>query len=239
MIELLGVGMPGRGGQWLLHRVCTRIDRGTLTVVVAGTPAESAAFLDAVTGQAIPRDGRVWVERRPLMYETASRIRTLVADVSPATSFTVHRSILWNTLVPPGYRLTGLLRFPRRAERQSALRALGAVGLAGRAREPMSALTAADRLRVALACGLASKAVAMALRGLDAVLGAEESERVLVVARGLARAHPIAAVAALATPELAMALADRVIVLADGCSSSMLILASSPTGSCVAGSGPW
>lgn len=216
MIELLGVGVPGGGGQWLLHRVCARVERGLLTAVVARTPAQSAALLDAITGQVIPREGRVWVEGRPLMRETAGRIRALVADVGRATPYSQSRSALWNTLVAPGNPFPGLLRFPRRAKRESALRALDAVGLAGRARQPMSGLTSAERLRVALARALFSKAAAVVLRDVDAALGAHDTAALLALARALARAERIMVVASLASTALARVHADRVIVLADG-----------------------
>jgi ABC-type phosphate/phosphonate transport system ATPase subunit len=216
VIELLGVGVPASDGRWLLHRVCARLERGALTAVVAGAPAESGAFLDAVAGRAIPREGRVWVERRPLMPETAGRIRALVADVGGATPFALGRSALWNTLVDSGHPLAGLLRLPRRTERLAALLALEAVGLGERARAPMSALTPAERLRVALARALSWKAVAVVLRDVDALLGADEAAALLALARAMARAHRLVTLASLASPALARTHADRLIVLAEG-----------------------
>jgi phosphonate transport system ATP-binding protein len=216
MIELLGVGVAGSGGQWLLHRVCARLHRGVLTAIVARTPAQSTAFLDAVTGQLIPREGRVWVDRRPLMRETAGHIRAAVADVGQAPRYALSRSALWNTLVSTRNPLPGLLRFPRRAERESAMRALEAVGVAGRARQPMSALTTAERLRVGLARALLWRATAVVLRDVDAALGLDEVGTLLTLARALARTERIVVVSSLASPALACAHADRVIALADG-----------------------
>jgi ABC-type phosphate/phosphonate transport system ATPase subunit len=215
-IELLGVGVPGGGGRWLLHRVCARVEGGALTAVVARAPAESSTLLDALTGQLIPREGRVWVDHRPLMRETAGRIRALVADVGRTTPFALQRSALWNTLVTPGHHLAGLLRFPRRSERDAALRALEAVGLAGLARRPLSALTLAERLRVALARALSWQVTAIVLRDVDTVLDADDAAALLGVARRLAHAHRIIAIASLASTELAREHADRVILLADG-----------------------
>jgi ABC-type phosphate/phosphonate transport system ATPase subunit len=215
VIELLGVGVQGGGGQWLLHRVCARLEPGVLTAVVAGTPAQSAALIDAATGLVIPSEGRVWVERRPLMRETAGRIRARVADVTRATPYGLGRSALWNTLIA-GSPLAGLLRFPRRSERESALRALDAVGLGGRAREPMAALTTAERLRVGLARALFRKAAAVVFRDLDAAVGPDDAAALLCLARSLARVERVVAIASLAAPALARAHADRAIVLAEG-----------------------
>jgi phosphonate transport system ATP-binding protein len=216
VIELLGVGVPGGGGQWLLHRVCARIDRGVLTAVLARTPAQSAAFLDAVAGNLVPVEGRVWVSRRPLMRETAARIRALVADAGRVSTYSSGRSVLWNTLVTGGYALEGLLRFPRRAERRAALQALERVGLAERARQPMAALTAGERLRVALARARCSNAAIVVLRDVDTVAAPEDAATLLRLAREAARTERVAVIVSLESPALARAHADRVIVLADG-----------------------
>ena len=129
MIEFLGIGVPDERGGWLLHRICARFERSGLTAVVAARPDTRHAFIDAVAGRHIPVEGRVWVDRIPLMRETASRVRGLVAEAGPEARFTEYRSVLWNTLVTPRAALTGLLRFPRRAERVAAIRALAAVQL--------------------------------------------------------------------------------------------------------------
>ena len=223
MIELLGVGVQGEGGQWLLHRVCARLERGLLTAVVAGTPAHSDALIDAVTGRLIPSEGRVWVDRRPLMRQTAPRIRALVADVGRATPCAAGRSALWNTLVAPGNPLPGLLRFPRRAERDAALRALDAVGMAGRARASMSALSTAERLRVAFARALFWKTPAVVLRDMEVALGLDETASLLDLARAAARAERVVVVASLASAALARAHADHVMVLADAPSGSGVV----------------
>lgn len=216
MIELLGVGVPGHGGDWLVRRVCVRVERGVLTAVVARTPAHAAALLDAIAGHVIPSEGRVWVDGRPLMRETAGRIRAAVADVGHGTPFRQNRSALWNTLVAPGHAFAGLLRLPRGAERAAALRALSAAGLAGRARQPMSALTSAERLRVLLARARCWKATAVILRDVDAALGAADAAALLSAARALARAERITVVASLASTPLARDHADHAIAVSEG-----------------------
>jgi ABC-type phosphate/phosphonate transport system ATPase subunit len=225
VIELLGIGVPDEGGGWLLHRICAHLDRGGLTAVVAGRRAEGRALLDAISGHRIPDEGRVWVDRIPLMRETVSRVRAVVTDAGPAARFTDYRSVLWNTLVTPSAALSGLLRFPRRAERAAATRTLAAVGLEGRWRDTVASLSALDRARLALARALMRRPRAFVLRDVDGVLGPDDATALLTLARGLAHAERLAVVASLASEAVARAAADRVIVLADG-----LLLFDGPVG---------
>ena len=199
MIELLGVGVAAAGGRWLLRGVCARLDRGLLTTVVAGSPAQSAALLDAVSGKLIPNEGRVWVNRQPLMRETAGRIRANVADVGRVAPCREHRSVLWNTLVADGHSLAGLLRLPRRREREAARFALERVGLARHARQPMLALTPVERFRVGLARALAWHATAIVLRDVDSSVRTDEVAPLLDLARAIARAERVVVVASLAS----------------------------------------
>jgi ABC-type phosphate/phosphonate transport system ATPase subunit len=216
MIELLGVGVPGDGGRWLVRGVCAHIGRGVLTTVVAGSRAQSGALLDALAGRLIPREGRVWVNRTPLMRETAGRVRAAVADVGRATSDAEHGSVLWNILVADGHSLAGLLRFPRRGEREAACRALERVGLGRRARHPMLALTPPERLRVELARALAWRATVVVLRDVDSAVGPDDVTALLDEARAIARAERIVAVASLASHARPCADGDHVLVLDEG-----------------------
>ena len=216
MIEFLGVGIPdGRGG-WLLHRVCTRFERSELIALVTDRPDTADAFLDAFAGQRIPVEGRVWTDRIPLMRETAGRVRALVSEAGPDARFTEYRSVLWNTLVTPRAALTGLLRFPRRAQRMAAIRALAAVQLEARWREPVGLLTALERARLAVARALAQRPHAIVLRDVDRILGPEAGASLLRLVRSLAHIEHFTALASMGSAALAHTCADRVIVLAEG-----------------------
>jgi len=216
VIEFLGVGIPdGRGG-WLLHRVCTRFERSELIALVTDRPDTAHAFLDAFAGQCIPVEGRVWADRIPLMRETAGRVRGLVSDAGPDARFTEYRSVLWNTLITPRAALSGLLRFPRRSQRNAALHALAAVRLETRWREPVGTLTVLERARLALGRALARRSRALVLRDVDRALGPEDAGSLLRLVRDLAGIERFAAVASVASASLARACADRVIALADG-----------------------
>jgi ABC-type polar amino acid transport system ATPase subunit len=216
MIEFLGVGIPDERGAWLLHRVCTRFERSELTAIVADRRSTGQAFLDALAGRRIPVEGRIWVDRIPLMRETATRVRGLVGEAGPDARFTEYRSVLWNTLITPRAAFAGLLRFPRRGARAAATRALIAVQLDGRWRDTVASLSALERARLALGRALARRPRAVVLRDVDRGLGADDAAAVLGLARGLAHVERFAAVASVASAPLARACADRVIVLAGG-----------------------
>ncbi len=129
MIELLGVGLPRDEGGWLLHRVCATLEAGELTVVVSDADEERRALLDAIVGRRVPEEGRVWVNRVPMMAGAAGRVRRLSGEVDPATGLVERRSLFWNALAPvTGPRALGrLLRLPRRREREAAVARLAAL----------------------------------------------------------------------------------------------------------------
>lgn len=212
MIELLGVGVPRDDGGWLLHRVCLRLAPGAVTAVVAPDAAEGRALLDAIAGRVVPSEGRVWIDRVPLMRQTAARIRGIVGEVAPWTTAT-RRSVLWNALVAPGEVLTGWLRLSRARDRYSALSALAEVGLAARAPERAGSLGPADIIRVGLARCAARGLRVVVVRDLD-VCGQDRIE-VLETARSLSRIYRQTIVVAVGSM-LAEAHADRVVVVEDG-----------------------
>jgi ABC-type phosphate/phosphonate transport system ATPase subunit len=214
VIELLGVGVPRVGGGWLLRQTCVRVEAGSVTAVLAARPDEGGAFMDAIAGRVIPSEGRVWIDRVPLMPRTVRRIRTLVGDISPHGLLS-RRSVLWNTLVDPATTLAGLLRVPRRGQRRAALRALEEVGLGARYRDAAGALGPADATRVGLARCVTHRTRAVLLRDVDAACG-DAAGDVLSLARALARAHGLALVVSLGSSALAQAHTDRIVAIARG-----------------------
>lgn len=219
MIELLGVGIPRDDKGWLLHRVCASIGMHELTVVVSREREERLALLDALTGRRIAEEGRVWVSRVPVMRETRTRLRSLVAEVDLEQPFVERRSILWNTLAlqPSGWRaVPGFLRLPRASERRAALRALARVGLETETSRAVADLDREARARVRLARELARQPEYLIVREIDATLGHAESSRLLNLIRSLVRGERMAAVVSIGSPSLARATADRIIGVADG-----------------------
>jgi ABC-type phosphate/phosphonate transport system ATPase subunit len=219
VIELLGVGVPRAEGGWLLHRVCTQLDPGAVTLVISRDARERLALLDAIGGVLVPEEGRVYVSRLPVSRDSGGRLRSVLAELDLGLRLAEHRTVLWNTLARrgPGVgALLGFLRFPREPERRAALRALERVDLAGHAGRPVAELGPEDRARLLLARELARYPEYLLVREIDAVLGADGSERLMDLLRNLARAARLCVVASVASMELALAAADRVVVLAEG-----------------------
>jgi ABC-type uncharacterized transport system ATPase subunit len=149
MIELLGIGVADDAAGWLLRRLCARIGRGVLTLVVSARPEERRAFLDAVSGRRVPQEGRVWVNGIPVARDTIGRVRTRVAEVELSAPLLERRSLLWNALAvgPRGFRtVQGCLRLPRPEPRRAAQDALDLVGLGESAARPAAALDGRGRV---------------------------------------------------------------------------------------------
>jgi len=229
MIELLGVGAPREDGGWRLHRVCASFRRGEVTLVVSHLLEERDALLDAVAARIVPEEGRVWVDRVPVSRETARRIRGLVAEVDVHTSAVAHRSLLWNVLVTgkPGQRtIQGLLRLPRKMEREAARRALERVGLGGREVQLAAVLGTVDQARLAIAGALVGKPEALAIREIDAGFDDAEAAAVRGLLQSLARRERLAVLASAASPAAARGFADRLVAIADG----LLVYDGAPAG---------
>jgi phosphonate transport system ATP-binding protein len=219
MIELLGVGAPREGGGWRLHRVCASFRRGDVTLVVSRSPEERDALLDAVAARILPEEGRVWVDRVPVSRDTMRRIRGLVAEVDVHARAVAHRSLLWNVLVTgkSGQRtIHGLLRLPRKTEREAARHALERVGLGGREVELAAGLGSVDQARLAIAGALVRKPAALAVREIDAGFDGAEAAVVRDLLQSLARRERLAVLASAASPAATTGFADRLVAIADG-----------------------
>ncbi len=217
MIELLGVGVPGNDGGWLLHRVCARLAAGSVTAVVSGRPRERHALLDVVTARRIPDEGRVWVRGTALMPDTARRIARQVREVDLGIPLEPERSALWNTLAAraPGLgRLRGFLRLPRPSHRQAALSALEAVGIAGR--DLVGSLDAPDRALLPVARELVAEPHTLVLRDPDRRLEPAHLAGFIQRLKRLAFSRHLTVLVALDDHGAARSLADRAIGLADG-----------------------
>jgi phosphonate transport system ATP-binding protein len=218
MIELLGVGAPREDGGWRLHRVCASFRRGEVTLVVSHRLEERDALLLAVAARIVPEEGRVWVDRVPVSRDTARRIRGLVAEVDVHAPAVAHRSLLWNVLVSgnSGQRtIQGLLRLPRKTEREAARRALERVGLGGEI-ELAAALGRVDQARLAIAGALVRKPEALAVREIDTGFDDAEGPAVRGLLQSLARRERLAVLVSAASPAAARGFADRLVAIADG-----------------------
>lgn len=216
MIELLGIGVrtPSRAA---LHEICATLEGGQLVVVGAETAAERYALLDMLTARRLPVEGRLWVDRVPLMAETVTRVRAAVGEVDPESPLNPARSLLWNVMADHRLRALGrLLALPRRREREAAAAALAAVGLAGSAHDRAVPLAPEERVRVLIARALARRPRHLVVRELDGALAPHDAMKTLVLLRSLTRNERRVVVVSLAEPTLASSLADRLLFLSGG-----------------------
>jgi ABC-type phosphate/phosphonate transport system ATPase subunit len=218
VIELLGVGLARAGGRWSLHRVCATLEAGELTVVVSDDDEERRALLDAIVGRRVPEEGRVWVNRVPVMQGAAGRVRRLSGEVDPRAVLVERRSLFWNALAPvSGPRALGrLLRLPRWREREAVRSALDRVGLRARADEPVAALSAFDRVRLLIARALARRPRNLIVHDPDAAVAPGDVGSLLAMLRLLAHTDRLAVVVSLADHAAARSFADRLLVLREG-----------------------
>jgi ABC-type phosphate/phosphonate transport system ATPase subunit len=218
MIELLGVGVPRREHGWLLHRVCATLETGELTGVISADAEERRALLDTIAGRRMPEEGRVWVDRVPVMRGSLSRIHRLCADVDPAAELIERRSLFWNALAPTsGPRALGrLLRLPRAAERRAVLAALERVGLRAKADERVGALSAFDRMRFLVARALAGRPHNLIVRDPDQAIDPDALGGLLALLKLVARSDHLGVVVSLAEAGAAQPFADRILVLGEG-----------------------
>jgi len=218
MIELIGVGVPRSGGGWLLRELCTTFESGTLVVIGAAARDERLAVLDVAAGRRIPLEGRAWIDRQPLMAETARKVRRGIGDIDPANPLREQRSIGWNVMEPGSGRrgLGGLLRLPRRGPREAAADALAAVGLPGRFADPALMLSPSDHVRVLVARALAHGHRHLLVRELDGTTSPPDTRQLLALLRALSRRRGHLVILTLAEPSLAASLADRLLLLAAG-----------------------
>jgi ABC-type phosphate/phosphonate transport system ATPase subunit len=218
VIELLGIGVPRAGGGWLLRGVCATLEAGEVTIVVSADAGRRGALLDAITGRRVPHEGRVWVNRIPLMPESRGRIRRLCGEIEPGAPLAERRSLFWNAVAPvSGSRTLGrLLGLPRRGEREAVLAALERVGLRARAHEPLARLSILDRMRFVIARTLARRPCHLVVRDPDAAVVPADLGGLLAVLRLVARRDRLGVVVSLADGAAARRFADRLLVLHEG-----------------------
>jgi ABC-type phosphate/phosphonate transport system ATPase subunit len=217
VIELLGIGLRGPTPA-ALYEVCATLEGGQLVVVSAAGAAEREALLDVVTARRMPVEGRLWVDRVPLMAQTVRRIRASVGSVELNATLSPARSLLWNVMSGQTRldTLGRLLPLPRRRERDAATAALAAVGLAGRAHDRPVPLSGIERVRVLIARALARGPRHLVVRELDRALPPHDAMNILVLLRALTRHDRRVVLVSLAEPTLASALADRLLHLSAG-----------------------
>jgi ABC-type phosphate/phosphonate transport system ATPase subunit len=218
VIELLGAGVPRPDRSWLLHRVCATLEPGELTAVISASADERAALLDVIAGRRVASEGRVWVNRVPVMAGSLAQVRRLCADVDASAPLVERRSLFWNAVAPlAGPRVLGrLLRLPRRGDREMVMTALERVGLRWRVDLPVGTLSTYDRLRFLVARALIRHPRSLVVREADRGLDPGEISGLLALLRLLARTDRLVIAVGLAEVASTKGLTDRLLLLQEG-----------------------
>jgi phosphonate transport system ATP-binding protein len=219
MIELLGIGVPSRQGQWLFRGLCARIERPEVIAVVASDPEARLALLDAVTARRIPAEGRVWVNGHPLTTDTVSSYRSRVVEVDLHAKLTETRSLLANVRRGPRAPLRMLHRWRDRLSARSRLAAeetLVRAGLQRLANERVGELDPAIRRRGLIAQALMSKPDVLVVREVERDLSLSDAADVLAALRVLVACDRLTVFVSTAETILVQMFAERVLAIADG-----------------------
>jgi ABC-type multidrug transport system ATPase subunit len=207
VIELLGIGVQRPGDGWRVRRIHAEFQRGELAFVVSRAHDERLAVLDVIGGRVLPDEGRVWVRGIPLLRDTASRLREVVASVDVPAAVAGHRR-----LEDDSARARRLWSGPARL----ALEALSRVGLGGESEIPVSITDPPGRVRLAVARAVVDHPDYLAVRELDSGLEARDLRSLLHMLRALARRDRLAVIVSARRFEAVREFADRLLVIANG-----------------------
>lgn len=153
LVELRGATLAYPGG-FALEQVDLRLERGDFLALVGPNGAGKTTVLRALLGLLAPRRGERALPSGPVVFGYVPQ-RETVDEAFPLSAFdVVHMAT---------YRSAGLARRPGRAQRERALEALEAVGLADRADEGFRRLSGGQKQRVLLARALAFEPDVLAL----------------------------------------------------------------------------
>jgi ABC-type cobalamin/Fe3+-siderophores transport system ATPase subunit len=219
MIELLGVGLDGAPGEWLMRRVSARFENGELTFVVSADRDARLALLDVLRARRIATEGRAWLDGRPVTPQTATKIAARIGNVHLHAHVPAKQSVLSTVLPPEGWARRALRTAfgGRRSEaRELTLRTLHTVGLNACAHEPVAQLDAWRRRRLAVARAMIPRPDHLVVREIDDALSSAEAADVLGVLRTLARSERMPVVVSAADPMLLYLFADHVLMLSGG-----------------------
>jgi phosphonate transport system ATP-binding protein len=219
MIELLGIGFPRQGDEWLFRKVSARLERGQLTFLVSPDREARLAVLDAVAARRIPTEGRAWVGGIPVSSETARRVQARVGEVDLSGPLNDRGSLVGNVLAAGGQTpgaLKAAIRLASSRSRSLAVDALRRVGLDGRAHERVATLDPWCRRRLLVARAIVGPPDYLIVREVDDGLSLPEAGDILGVLRRVARSDRLTVLATVEHRALVYLYADRVLILAAG-----------------------
>ena len=208
----------------MLQGVDLAIDAGETVALIGPSGAGKTTLLRALGGQIRPSAGVIRVHGAAISALTGRRLREVRRDIGFVAQkhdlvepLAVHRNVMagalgrWSDL-----RALRYLVWATAAELADARRALDAVGLAGKLREPTSALSGGEQQRVAIARALVQSPRLLLADEPVAALDPTTAVEVLDLLTRLCRDHGMTLVCSLHQPDLAHRFFGRILEMRDG-----------------------
>ena len=204
----------GYGARHVLRRVDLTLEPGGLIALVGPNGAGKSTLLRALAGLIRPTSGAVTLDGVGVLTMTRAALASRIAVVPQAFDTLFPFTVREIVGLGRSARL-GLFARPTSADEQAVERAIAEQDLSLLADRRIDALSGGERQRVVLAMALAQEAAVLLLDEPTAHLDPSHQRSVLLRVGELARTRGVVTVAVLHDLNLA-ALADRVVVIADG-----------------------
>lgn len=208
-----------RGEREVLHEISLRLARGSITALVGPSGIGKSTLLATLNGLLRPVSGRLHSAGIGTLDTPAQLLahRRRTATVFQEHALIARLSAFDNVLLGLADRRHPLSPLPwPRPLCERALAALAAVGLLARALVPVAQLSGGERQRVGIARALVRDPVLLLADEPFAAIDPALARHMAGEFRRLVRERALTVVVVLHQIELARALADRVIALADG-----------------------
>ncbi len=214
MIGAEGVA-AGYRGQPVLEDVALHIRDGEFTAVIGPNASGKTTLLKTLAGLLKPLTGVVYVDGRRV---SEMDVGELARSVGVVLTENVRPGLLTvQEVVALGrYPYTGLTGRLKAGDRAEVLAALGDVGIQHLADKPYNVLSDGQRQKVMVARALAQKPKVLILDEPVTYLDPKARVELLLKLRRICRQRKIAVIASLHEIELALRVADRLLVVAAG-----------------------
>ncbi|MBN1657539.1 MAG: ABC transporter ATP-binding protein [Anaerolineae bacterium] len=222
VLEAIGVRFGYEEGKGeVLRALSVAVPAGGVTALLGPNGSGKTTLLRLMLGVLRPSGGEIWLAGRPLAHysrrERSQTIGLLPQDEHIPFDFSVVEYVLLGRAP-----YLGPLEMPGEADRQVALDALDAVGMAALGNRPLPNLSGGERQLTTLARALAQQPQVLLMDEPAAHLDLSNQGRLLDIVRGLA-ARGVTTVLTTHDPNLAAAVAGHAVLIRDG-----QVLASGP-----------
>jgi iron complex transport system ATP-binding protein len=206
--------VAGYGARRVLRGIDLELEPGGLIALVGPNGAGKSTLLRALAGLIHPTAGTVTLDGRPVLAMSRAALASRIAVV-PQTFDTLFPFTVREIVGLGRSARLGLFARPARDDEEAVERAIAEQDLSLVSGRRIDALSGGERQRVVLAMALAQEAAVLLLDEPTAHLDPSHQRSVLLRIGELARTRGVVTLAVLHDLNLA-ALADRVLVLADG-----------------------